>query len=68
MTKLTCISPIDGSVFAERELDSRAHIDSELVAARSAQKEWAERPVLERVAIVEKAIDALEAMNGEIIT
>ena len=68
MTKLTCISPIDGSVFAERELDSRAHIDSELVAARSAQKQWAVRPVSERTAIVEKAINALEAMNDEIVT
>lgn len=66
MTKLTCISPIDGSVFAERDVDSRADVDARLAAAREAQKAWAERPVSERTAIVDKAINALEAMNDEI--
>ena len=66
MTKLTCISPIDGSVFAERDVDSRSDVDARLAAAREAQKAWAERPVSERTAIVDKAINALEAMNDEI--
>lgn len=66
MTKLTCISPIDGSVFAERDVDSRADVDERLVSAREAQKAWAERPVSERTAIVDKAINALEAVNDEI--
>ena len=67
MPKLTCISPIDGGVFAERELDNRTQIDDDLATARIAQKQWAERPVSERIAIVEKAINALEAMNDEIV-
>ncbi len=67
MTKLTCISPIDGSVFAERELDTRAEIDVHLAAAQKAQKIWAKRPISERVAIVDEAINALEAMNDEIV-
>jgi acyl-CoA reductase-like NAD-dependent aldehyde dehydrogenase len=67
MPKLTCISPIDGSVFAERELDTRADIDRYLEISRKAQKEWANRPVSERVKIVEKAINILESMNDEIV-
>ena len=67
MTKLTCISPIDGSIFAERELDRRTRIDEQLSSARSAQQGWAARPINERVEIVEKAIAALEAMNDEIV-
>jgi acyl-CoA reductase-like NAD-dependent aldehyde dehydrogenase len=67
MTKLTCISPIDGSIFAERELDSRAKIDEYLTAAGIAQKVWAVRPVSERIEIVKNAIGALEAMNDEIV-
>jgi acyl-CoA reductase-like NAD-dependent aldehyde dehydrogenase len=67
MTKITCISPIDGSVFAEREVDSLDDIKARLERARSARKAWADRPLEERTAIVEKAINALEAMNDEIV-
>ena len=67
MTKLTCISPIDGNIFAERELDNRAQIDEYLKTAEIAQKIWSARPVNERVEIVTKAIAALEAMNDEIV-
>ncbi len=67
MTKMKCISPIDGTVYAEREFDVRAQIDERLNAAKTAQKDWAVRPVSERVAIVKKAINALEAMNDEIV-
>ncbi|MCP4047539.1 MAG: aldehyde dehydrogenase family protein [Gammaproteobacteria bacterium] len=67
MTKLTCISPIDGTIFAQREMDTRTKIDARLSLARDAQKLWAARPVSERVEIVEKAITALEAQNDEIV-
>ena len=66
MTKLICISPIDGGVFAERELHSRAQIDERLARARDAQIKWANRPITQRVEIVTRAIEALEAMNDEI--
>lgn len=57
MTKtLTCISPIDGSVYAERPcLDpdaARAVTD----AARAAQADWAALPMAERIAFVSKAV------------
>jgi acyl-CoA reductase-like NAD-dependent aldehyde dehydrogenase len=67
MSKLTCISPVDGSVYAEREAQSAEDVAALLAKARAAQKDWAGRPISERVAIVEKAVAALEAMNEEIV-
>lgn len=67
MNKQTLISPIDGSVFVEKPFEGRAEMDARLEAARNAQSVWATRPVAERCAIVAKAIDALEAMNDEIV-
>src|SRR5688572_1608847 len=45
------ISPIDGSVYVERELASEAAIDSALAAATAAQKRWKQVPVHERAAV-----------------
>ncbi|WP_206456187.1 aldehyde dehydrogenase family protein [Aurantimonas marina] len=67
MSELTCISPIDGSVLVRRETEDAAALAPRLQAARTAQKDWAGRPLAERVAIVDRAISALEAMNNEIV-
>jgi acyl-CoA reductase-like NAD-dependent aldehyde dehydrogenase len=67
MMKLTCISPIDGSVYAERETQSAEEAAGLLKTARAAQRDWAARSIGERAAIVERAIAALEAMNGEVV-
>jgi acyl-CoA reductase-like NAD-dependent aldehyde dehydrogenase len=67
MSKLTCISPVDGSVFAERETHSLEAATALLANAKAAQKAWAVRPLADRIAIVEKAIAALDAMNEEIV-
>ncbi|HEY9037673.1 MAG TPA: aldehyde dehydrogenase family protein [Roseovarius sp.] len=64
---LTCISPIDGSVFATREtLDiggARAAADR----ARSAQVNWAARPLDERISLVMAGVAALGAMNDDVV-
>jgi acyl-CoA reductase-like NAD-dependent aldehyde dehydrogenase len=60
-------SPVDGSVFAERAVASGAEIDAAVSRARAAQRDWREVPVAERVALVGKMVDALLAMNDEII-
>ena len=53
MTKtLKCISPIDGSVFAERPVASRAEADAIVDRARAAQPAWAARPLKERIDLV----------------
>lgn len=67
MARLTCISPIDGSVYAERDVQSKSEIESLLKASRVAQKLWAKTDLEKRIAIVEKAIAKLEDMNGEIV-
>jgi len=53
---LTCISPIDGSVYLERPVLDRAAADAAVAAARTAQPAWAARPLAERVALVRAAV------------
>lgn len=68
MTKtLQCISPIDGSLFAERAtLDAQSAHDS-AQRARKAQADWAARPLSERVELVRAGVAAVGAMNDEIV-
>lgn len=64
---LKCISPIDGSVYAERELLSRDEAFATAERARAAQKAWAARPLQERVDLVMAAVAAVGEMNDEIV-
>ncbi len=67
MGALKCISPIDGSVYAEREtLDADAA--AEVVArATVAQAAWAARPLAERIERVMAGVAAIGAMNDAIV-
>ena len=68
MTKtLKCISPIDGSVFAERPVASRAEADAIVDRARAAQPAWAARPLKERIDLVARGVARLGEMNAEIV-
>ncbi|WP_306114709.1 MULTISPECIES: aldehyde dehydrogenase family protein [unclassified Roseovarius] len=64
---LKCISPIDGSVFAEREVLSRDAAMAVAERARSAQAAWAARPLQERIDLVMAGVAAVGAMNDEIV-
>jgi acyl-CoA reductase-like NAD-dependent aldehyde dehydrogenase len=64
---LKCISPIDGSVFAEREVLSREAAFEAAQRARAAQAAWAARPLAERSALVMAGVAAVGAMNDEIV-
>lgn len=64
---IKCISPIDGSVYAERETLSRADADAAVARAKSAQAEWAARPLADRIALVQAGVAAVGAMNDEIV-
>lgn len=64
---LQCVSPIDGSVFAEREVLSRDAAFEIADRARAAQAGWAARPLQERIDLVMAGVAAVGAMNDEIV-
>ncbi|NKB54528.1 MAG: aldehyde dehydrogenase family protein [Rhizobiaceae bacterium] len=68
MTKtLRCISPIDGSVYAERPILEIEAATALVRRAASAQSSWAARPLQERVDLVMAGVAAVGAMNDEIV-
>lgn len=68
MTKvLKCISPIDGSVFAERSCLSQEDAKAAIARTRTAQKAWAARPLQERIQLVMAGVKAVGEMNDEIV-
>jgi acyl-CoA reductase-like NAD-dependent aldehyde dehydrogenase len=67
MTEITCVSPIDGSVVARRPVAENAEIRSAITAAKRAQVEWARVSIAERGRIMLRALDALTAMNDEVV-
>ena len=60
-------SPIDGSIYAERPVASDAEVSAAVERAKAAQTEWAKTPIPERARIVLAALDALVAMNDDIV-
>ncbi len=61
------ISPIDGSVYAERPALDETAVAQAVSAARNAQPAWAAVPVAERVGYCLKALEALKAMNDDVV-
>ncbi|MBM3792465.1 MAG: aldehyde dehydrogenase family protein [Acidobacteria bacterium] len=59
------ISPVDGSVYAERPLADGAEIDEALNRAVAAQREWRQVSLAERIAIVTRFVEKMEANAGE---
>ena len=57
------ISPVDGSVYAERPVARDADIDAAVRSARAALPEWKAVPVSERARYMLAFLDALLAMN-----
>jgi acyl-CoA reductase-like NAD-dependent aldehyde dehydrogenase len=62
------ISPIDGSVYAERPIAKDAAIDAALSAARTALPKWRATPIGERGRYMLAFLDALLSMNDDITT
>ena len=67
MTVIKCISPVDGSVYAEREAMPLAAAEAVVARAKKAQKAWAKRPLEERVQLVLKGVARLNEMADEIV-
>jgi acyl-CoA reductase-like NAD-dependent aldehyde dehydrogenase len=65
---ITCISPVDGSVYATRPAERADSVRTKLAKARAAQKSWAKRPLAERVALVEEGVARLDRVNADLVT
>lgn len=66
--QIKCISPIDGSVYAERPVLSPEAAAAVVERAQQAQTSWAARPLQERIDLVLAGVAAVGAMNDEIVT
>ncbi|MCZ4273472.1 aldehyde dehydrogenase family protein [Maritalea porphyrae] len=62
-----CISPIDGSLYAERETLSEVDATAAVERAKSAQVAWAARPLNERIALVRAGVEKVGQMNEKIV-
>ena len=67
MSEIRCISPIDGSVVVARPSVGLEHARAAIAAARAACAAWAERPLEDRIAAVIAGMEALGAVNEEIV-
>ncbi|MEX2519517.1 MAG: aldehyde dehydrogenase family protein [Paracoccaceae bacterium] len=62
---IRCVSPIDGSLYAERVALEPGEAGALATRAARAQKDWAGRPLAERIALVRKGVELLCAMGDE---
>ncbi|MGO6966693.1 aldehyde dehydrogenase family protein [Rhizobium leguminosarum] len=67
MAMIQCISPVDGSVYAERAALSLDAAKDVVARARKAQKVWAKRPLEERVQLVLKGAARLNEMSDVVV-
>ena len=65
--KIQCISPINGTVFAEREVSTMDASFAAVTRAKTAGKAWAARPISERVSLVMAGVARLGEMTDEIV-
>ena len=62
------ISPVDGSVYIERQMANAKKIEKALSAAKNAQRKWKATPLQERIVFCQKALDYFIKNSAEIAT
>ena len=67
MTHATCISPIDGQIYAERPYTSDNDLADKLARAKTAQRDWRQRSIAERAVLCTAMVDAMLDMRCDII-
>lgn len=67
MHMIQCVSPVDGSVYAERPALSIEDAVKAVSRARQAQRAWAQRPLEERVQLVLKGATRLNEMADVVV-
>ncbi|MDT8854201.1 aldehyde dehydrogenase family protein [Paracoccaceae bacterium Fryx2] len=68
MKPIQLISPVDGSVYAERTPFTPEAAQAAVARARAAQKPWAARPLAERIALVKAGVAKLNEMKDTLVT
>jgi acyl-CoA reductase-like NAD-dependent aldehyde dehydrogenase len=63
---LQIITPVDGSVYAERPLASEAEVLAVLKRAKAAQRDWREVAIADRAAIAGRFVDAMVAEKDKV--
>jgi acyl-CoA reductase-like NAD-dependent aldehyde dehydrogenase len=67
MAEIVCLSPIDGREIARRTTAQPGEIAAALAAARAAQASWVRRPLAERGAVILRFLEALRAVNDDVV-
>ena len=67
MKAIQLISPVDGSVYAERMPLTADAAKAAVARAKAAQKGWAARPLEERIALVKAGVTKLNEMSAVIV-
>jgi acyl-CoA reductase-like NAD-dependent aldehyde dehydrogenase len=67
MTMIQCISPVDGTVYAERPGLSLKAAQEAVARGHKAQKDWARRPLEDRVQLVLKGVARLNEMADVVV-
>lgn len=65
--KIKCISPVDGSVYAEHQVAKKKDVEAAFSAAHAAQDKWKRVPIAERAVYCSAAVDAMLAMKDAIV-
>ena len=65
--RIQLISPVDGSIYAQRNCADDAAIASALGAASAAQSAWRRTPIADRAAYCSAAVAAMLAMQSDIV-
>ncbi len=65
--KIKCVSPVDGSTYAERPVAKKKDIGAAFSAAHAASEKWKRVPLRERAKYCSAAVDAMLAMKDEIV-
>lgn len=67
MTTINCISPVNGAIYATRSSSPLEAANDVVASARKAQKDWARRPLEDRVRLVLKGVARLNEMVDEVV-
>ena len=67
MNSIRLISPVDGSLYAERPLTTSRALEQALTEARAAQRDWRQLSIEARASYCLKAVEAMLAMQDQIV-